>query len=141
MKIKKPDDLDGLVPSFRQKVELLLAIMRRRGFNPVVVDGKRTQDEANANQAKGTGSKNSMHMWGVAADFADRDTAWAEDKFFDTLGMEAKRLGLCWGGDWKKPDRPHVQAIPATTSAQGQVRLCDRDDVVAVDTIVRGYLF
>lgn len=138
--ITKPDDLAGLVPSFRRKVDLLLAVLTRRGFQPVVVDGGRTQAEASANAAHGTGKDNSMHMWGVAADFADRVTAWGDPKFFDALGAEAKKMGLVWGGDWKKPDRPHVQAIPATTRAQAEVRLCKQDDVVAIDAICKRYL-
>lgn len=138
--IRRPDDLDGLVPSFRRQVEALLGALRRRGFQPVVVDGRRTQDEADANATRGAGSRRSMHMWGVAADFADRATRWSDPAFFAALGEQAERQGLVWGGRWQRPDRPHVQAIPATTAAQAEVRLCDKDDVAAVDAICRRYL-
>jgi D-alanyl-D-alanine carboxypeptidase len=138
--ITKPDDLAGLVPSFRARVETLLQRMRARGFSPVVVDGRRTAAEARANAVKGTGIVGSLHLWGVAADFADRDTEWADPKFFDALGEEALKVGLYWGGRWTKPDRPHTQGVPATTRAQSAVRACRVDDVSAVEAVVRRWM-
>ncbi len=140
-RISKPHDIEGLVPSFKGRILLLIAALERKGYEPVVVDGGRTAEEAHANQVKGTGKDNSMHRWGAAADFADREMGWDDPKFFDDLGVEAKKLGLWWGGDWTKPDRPHVQACPATARAQNAIRLLKEDDTAGVDRIVSGYLF
>ncbi len=140
-RISKPHDLDGLVPSFKGRVLLLISALERRGFEPVVVQGRRTVQQAKANTAKGTGIVQSMHRWGCAADFADRETRWDDPKFFVALGEEALKLGLWWGGEWRKPDRPHVQGCPATARAQNAIRLLKEDDVPAIDRLVSGHLF
>ena len=140
--ISKPDDVAGLVPTFAAKVQLLLAALTARGFHPVVVDGKRTAAEAHANATSGAGIDKSMHMWGCAADIADRNTSWSDPKFFDALGEEAEKLGLVWGGRWtrggKGPDRPHTQGV--SLFQQNKVRSLKVDDVAGVDALVRAFL-
>jgi hypothetical protein len=140
--ITKPDDVLGLVPAFAEKVQLLLAALRARGYSPVVVDGWRSAAEAHANAASGAGIDKSMHTWGCAADIAERTTSWSDPKFFDALGLEAEKLGLVWGGRWKRglrgPDRPHVQGV--SVALQARVRALRPDDVASVDAIVAGFL-
>ena len=48
---------------------------------------------------------------GAAADIVSASKLWSDPAFFRALGEEADRLGLYWGGHWKKPDSPHVQAL------------------------------
>lgn len=47
---------------------------------------------------------------GHALDFAFRiGDPFDESHPWELIGAEAERLGLEWGGRWKKPDRPHLQ--------------------------------
>ena len=52
----------------------------------------------------------SFHGFGLAVDIVEKDaTPWnAPEGFWEAIGAAAKRNGLTWGGDWKKPDRPHI---------------------------------
>lgn len=63
----------------------------------------------------------SFHGFGLAVDIVEKDgTPWdAPPGFWENIGRVAKKHGLSWGGDWKKPDRPHVQwgQCPATPSS------------------------
>ena len=37
------------------------------------------------------------------------EVALADHAAFGAIGAAAKAYGLAWGGDWQKPDEPHVQ--------------------------------
>jgi D-alanyl-D-alanine carboxypeptidase-like protein len=130
---------EQLVPSFRERTDILLKRMVARGFEPVVIDAVRTVEEAAKNAAKGSGIIDSMHCWNVAVDVIEQGNGWANPKFFKALGEEAKKLGLTWGGSWtRKPDRPHVQAIPV--GWQHKVRACknlQQVDQVCADWLKR----
>lgn len=39
----------------------------------------------------------------------DGKPSWAETLPWGTYGARAKAHGLKWGGDWTKPDKPHVE--------------------------------
>ena len=41
----------------------------------------------------------------------DKRWGWSKqgEEFFKRLGVEAKRLGLIWGGDWRFKDVAHVE--------------------------------
>jgi hypothetical protein len=121
------DDLGLLLPSFRERVERLLAALRRRGFVPCFRDGYRSPEEARRNAVRGVGVADSMHCYGAAADIICGERGWDHDEFFVALGEEAKKAGLYWGGDWRKPDRPHVQGVPATRRAQDAMRRLPND--------------
>lgn len=110
----KEDDVNLLLPTFRQRVLALLVRMRVRGFDPIVFDTKRTAAEAAANAAKGTGIVNSLHITGAAADIISASKGWSDPAFFKALGEEARKLWLTWGGTFTKVDGPHVQAIPVS---------------------------
>lgn len=47
---------------------------------------------------------------GRALDYAFRggNSPWSEEHPWALAGTIAKELGLRWGGDWPKPDRPHL---------------------------------
>lgn len=113
----KADDISLLVPAFRERVEELLASMTRLGFDPIVRDGFRTQEEAKANAAKGVGIADSMHCYGIAADIISGSRGWLHPTFFAALGHQAKAFDLVWGGDWPRRDLPHVQAVPLRLQA------------------------
>ena len=108
----KSDSLDLLLPSFRKKVNLLLASMVAAGFDPIPFDTFRTAEEAAANARSGKGIVNSMHEYGAAVDIISGSRGWNYPAFFEELGRQAEHLGLTWGGRFTRVDKPHVQAIP-----------------------------
>jgi hypothetical protein len=116
----REDDIDLLVPAFRQKIVQLLSNLRARGFDPIVFDAVRTAKEAQANAAKGTGIVDSLHLYGLAVDIIDADKGWSNPVFFKALRDEAEKLKLTSGARFSKIDWPHVQAVPV--SAQKAVR-------------------
>ena len=75
-----------------------------------------------ANLRKVTWTTNSMHLYGVAADFVPIDAynkpKWDDIEAFKRAGAIAKSLGFEWGGDWKKPDMPHIQFTAGLTLEQ-----------------------
>lgn len=126
--------LRGVDPALRTKVVRLLEVMASIGLPMVCTDGNRTTERQRELYAQGRtkpgkrvtdadGVKvKSNHQGGRAADCTflnahgsahypnpetDKDGKiigiWGE------YGRRAKLLGLKWGGDWKKPDCPHVE--------------------------------
>jgi peptidoglycan L-alanyl-D-glutamate endopeptidase CwlK len=108
-------DLGELTPCFRQRAELLLERLARRGYRVQVWETLRTQARVNLLAARGTGSKRSVHRWGAALDIVEEDkTPWVANQpgLWEAIGEEAERLGLVWGGRFStRSDRPHVQAL------------------------------
>jgi hypothetical protein len=122
----KADDVDLLLPSFQPVVRELLRRLTMLGYEPVPRDTLRTPEEALGNAAKGTGIIDSVHCHGAAVDIICGAHGWgcrAEGcDFYNVLGREARDRGLVWGGDWRRLDLPHCQAI--TVREQAQLRAC-----------------
>lgn len=117
--------LASLAPSFRRKIERVLASLRGQGFQPKIVFGWRSvavqaklKKEGktkvsfsfhNAQKKDGT-----PHAWAV--DIVDSRWAWNEPDchiFFKALGAAGKAEGLVWGGDWTRfRDWAHLQGRP-----------------------------
>lgn len=54
----------------------------------------------------------SWHQWGEAVDAVPVEAGvalWDRRDLFAAWGQAARAEGLTWGGDWKRPDRPHAQ--------------------------------
>jgi hypothetical protein len=111
----RADDVDLLLPSFRQAVRDLLQALTERGFKPIPRDTLRTAEEALRNAKKGVGIVDSIHCHGAAVDVICDEHGWdcAANgcEFYAALGEIAEAMGLVWGGRWKRRDLPHVQAI------------------------------
>lgn len=135
-----------LLPSFAARLELLFRRLRARKhprtglyFDPMLHEGRRERARAEGLAVEGVGSKNSLHIYGAAADIISKSKGWSDPAFFKALGEEARAVGLFWGGDWdgdgvREPgedDQPHVQAVPATKAAQGELRASRTPDAVA----------
>jgi len=101
---------DGLVPKFKQKVEAVMKDLKKKGWQPEVVSGRRTWDQQKAMvHANQSPMMNSAHLHGYAAKIVDvryRDkkvgSSINKHKFWDALGTAAQKHGLIWGGTWRK---------------------------------------
>lgn len=136
----RADDVELLLPAFREVAKRLLERLHARDFEPVPRDTLRSRTEAAANARKGTGITDSMHCYGVAMDVICGAHGWACPAkgcaFFEALGEEAEKLGLTWGGRWRRRDLPHVQAVAVFD--QGRIRALQTD--AERDAFVRGRL-
>lgn len=115
----KSDDINLLLPAFRDKIQLLLSNLQEEGFDPILIDTARTQKEADENAKKGTGISKSLHIYGAASDIISASKGRKDNKFNAALIIGSKKLGLTsgankkYGGDFpSKHDVAHVQAIP-----------------------------
>lgn len=115
--------LSKVHPVLAKKIAQLIAVLANLGMDVRVVQGVRTYAQQNDLYAQGrtkpgnrvTNARGgqSNHNFGLAVDlcpFKNNQPDWNDAKAFQTLGKEAKKLELEWGGDWAKiKDMPHVQ--------------------------------
>ncbi len=133
------DKLAGVHPKLKRAVAEILGRMAAAGFTMVVTDGVRTTEEQKRLYAQGRTTKgpnarpgsplgdtvtkadgvrrksnHQLHADGcghaVDCTFVVNGTPrWSDDDPWETYGDIAKANGLAWGGDWKTPDRPHIE--------------------------------
>ena len=112
---------ETLVEPFRGKIIELMRIMKEKGMPVTIAWGFRTakkQDEMyNQGRTKpgniitNARGLQSYHQYSSAVDLISlKDGYNAPYSFFKTMGDEAKKLGLIWGGDWADfPDLSHLE--------------------------------
>lgn len=137
----RSDDINLLLPTFRQKVENLIQTMQAAGFKPILWDGLRTPEEAARNAARGRGIENSMHLYGAAADIICDDHGWDCAKhgcrFFKRLGLAAEKAGFVWGGRFTRVDEPHVQGVTVRKQNEMRTHGTSAETAQARDALVR----
>lgn len=116
-------DINKLHPDLIQICHEFVKQCKASGLNVLVTDTFRSRQEQTELYAQGRTKKGSIvtncrypdspHNWGVAFDFC-RNVRGREydnsDHFFERCGAIGKKLGLTWGGDWKKfVDKPHLE--------------------------------
>lgn len=118
---KAQRDLAGLWPPFRAKVELLLAALRAKHCDPVIVEARRTKERQawlygvgrthHIGQRPVTWTMKSRHLVGKAADIISKSKGYDSPQFFAALKREALKLGLRdYRGETDfDADRAHVQ--------------------------------
>jgi peptidoglycan L-alanyl-D-glutamate endopeptidase CwlK len=124
--------LDKVHPTLATAIQTLLEILAQNGMQVEVVQGLRTFAEQDGLFAQGRSKPGpvvtrarggqSNHNYGLAVDlvpFNGGQPNWnAPLGVWTTIGSEAEKLGLEWGGDWKKfVDKPHVQ-LPGMSIAE-----------------------
>ncbi|MBD0372614.1 MAG: peptidoglycan-binding protein [Pyrinomonadaceae bacterium] len=124
--------LDKVHPALATRIETLLVSLAQHGLQVEVVQGLRTFAEQDALFAQGRTKPGpvvtrarggqSNHNYGLAVDlvpFNNGQPNWnAPLGVWTTIGREAEKLGLEWGGDWRKfVDKPHVQ-LPGLSVAE-----------------------
>ncbi|MFZ2907280.1 MAG: M15 family metallopeptidase [Cyclobacteriaceae bacterium] len=107
-------DVNALHPYFRDKVQQLILICRSKGIDLAFVETYRTH--AKQAEYKGMGKKytrsgagKSKHQYGFAVDVVPMigDSAvWHNPVLWRKVGMVGEKLGLRWGGRWRKPFDP-----------------------------------
>lgn len=119
-------------PELAKRVQMVIENLAKAGMQIEVVQGLRTFAEQDALFAQGrtkpgkvvTNARGgqSNHNYGLAVDvvpFNNGKPNWdAPNSIWIAIGGEAEKLGLEWGGGWKKfLDRPHLQ-LPGLTVKQ-----------------------
>jgi peptidoglycan L-alanyl-D-glutamate endopeptidase CwlK len=119
-------------PALAARIQTLIDILTQHGLQIEVVQGLRTFAEQDILFAQGrtrpgpvvtrARGGQSNHNYGLAVDlvpFTNGQPNWnAPLGVWTTIGSEAEKLGLEWGGDWKKfVDKPHVQ-LPGLSVAE-----------------------
>jgi peptidoglycan L-alanyl-D-glutamate endopeptidase CwlK len=116
--------LEKLHPAVRKLAELLVAECAKEGLPVSITETWRSQEEQDRFYAQGRTAPGpivtrcaypeSPHCWGVAFDFcrAVKGREYDDsDGFFAKVGAVGKRLGLFWGGDFRRfVDKPHFEA-------------------------------
>ena len=107
-------DVSALHPYFRDKVQQLISICRSKGIELAFVETYRTH--AKQAEYKGMGKKytrsgggKSKHQYGLAVDVVPvvGDSAvWHNAALWKKVGAVGERLGLRWGGRWRRPYDP-----------------------------------
>jgi hypothetical protein len=120
-------DLNALHPFFRDKIIQLIANCRAQGIELTVVESYRThakQSEYKVMGRKYTSSKagRSKHQYGLAVDLVpvvDSVAVWDNVALWKKIGVAGEKLGLRWGGRWRKPYDPgHFEWTSGLTSSQ-----------------------
>ena len=140
------DLLDELHPVFKHRVELILADLRKLGWEPKIVFARRTEEQQR--DAIRRGASHTMLSWhvehtigllpagarlqvlrGNAVDIVDRRYAWGgkaaskDFQFWKDLGAAAHNHDCQWGGDWKPVHR---------RGKDGKMHVRDQRDVAHV---------
>jgi len=118
---QRTERLRGCHPDLIRKVVAIVVLMEQQGYRLMVTEGKRSLARQIALYAQGrtrpgpkvTWTMRSKHISGRAADlvFLDKNDrpCWSNAHPWERIGKAAKHFGLVWGGDWRTPDRPHVE--------------------------------
>lgn len=107
-------ELDALHPFFRDRIKQLISNCKKQGIELAVVESYRThakQHEYKSMGAKYTrsGAGKSKHQYGLAVDLVpivDSAAVWDNVALWKKVGITGEKLGLRWGGRWKKPYDP-----------------------------------
>ncbi|CAN5357542.1 hypothetical protein BH10BAC4_BH10BAC4_09120 [soil metagenome] len=107
-------DLQSLHPYFRDKVIELIRVCRSKGIELAVIETYRTRAKQNEYKAMGkrytrAAAGSSKHQYGLAVDIVPvKDTVilWNNIALWRKVGVIGERLGLRWGGRWRRPFDP-----------------------------------
>jgi len=119
-------DLDALHPYFRDRIKQLIIDCEAQGIHLAVVESYRTHAKQNEYKVMGrkytnSGAGRSRHQYGLAVDvvpMVDSVAQWDDKALWKRVGVTGEKLGLRWGGRWKKPYDPgHFEWTGGLTSA------------------------
>lgn len=118
-------DLEALHPFFRDKVRQLIDRCKAQGIHLAVVETYRTHAKQNEYRSMGrrytnsTGGR-SKHQYGLAVDvvpLVKGVAVWDNVLLWKRIGVIGEKLGMRWGGRWRKPYDPgHFEWTGGLTS-------------------------
>jgi hypothetical protein len=139
--MSQQSNVELLVPALRERLGSVLAALTARGFEYIVWETRRSKERAKKLSDRGVGIEDSMHCYDVACDVLCKKHMWDcarhGCRFYENFGELCEDQGLTWGGRFKRVDKPHVQAVPATPKHQNAIR---RMKPELIDTYVRAVL-
>jgi hypothetical protein len=119
-------DLRALHPYFRDRITQLINICKTKGIDLAVVETYRTHAKQHEYKTMGkkytsSGAGRSKHQYGLAIDLVpivDSVAVWDNLALWRKVGIAGEKLGLSWGGRWKKPFDPgHFEWAGGLSSA------------------------
>jgi peptidoglycan LD-endopeptidase CwlK len=122
--------IDDLTPRTADKCRKFVSDCLDAGIGVIITSTYRSQDEQDVLYAQGrtkpgarvTNAKASYHTFRCAFDFVpvvNGKAVWNDAELWERCGAIAEKVGLEWGGRWKKfPDKPHCQDTGGLTIAQ-----------------------
>jgi peptidoglycan L-alanyl-D-glutamate endopeptidase CwlK len=119
-------DLNALHPYFRDRIKTLIETCKAQGITLAVVESYRTHAKQNEYKVMGkkytnSGAGKSKHQYGLAVDLVpviDGVAVWDNKALWKSVGVEGEKLGLRWGGRWRKPYDPgHFEWTGGLTSS------------------------
>jgi hypothetical protein len=132
-------DLNALHPFFRDQVRELIVRCKAKGVELAIVETYRTHAKQNEYRSMGrkytnsTGGK-SKHQYGLAVDVVpvvNGMAVWDNVLLWKKVGLIGEKLGLRWGGRWKKPYDPgHFEwtgGLSSTHLSSGQAPRIPQD--------------
>jgi len=107
-------DLQSLHPYFRDKVIELIRVCKSKGIELAIVETYRTRTKQNEYKALGrkytrASAGSSKHQYGLAVDIVpvkDSVIQWNSIALWRKIGVQGEKLGLRWGGRWRRPFDP-----------------------------------
>jgi hypothetical protein len=120
-------ELSALHPYFRDKIFQLINNCRAQGIELAVVESYRTHAKQNEYKTMGkkytrSGAGKSKHQYGLAVDIVpivDSVAVWDNTALWKKIGVTGEKLGLRWGGRWRKPYDPgHFEWTGGITTAE-----------------------
>lgn len=119
-------DLNALHPYFRDRIKTLIETCNAQGITLGVVESYRTHAKQNEYKVMGkkytnSGAGKSKHQYGLAVDvvpLVNGVAVWDNKELWKRVGVEGEKLGLRWGGRWRKPYDPgHFEWTGGLTSS------------------------
>jgi len=118
-------DVNALHPYFRDKIIQLIKECKAKGIEIAVVESYRTHAKQHEYKTMGkkytsSGAGRSKHQYGLAIDIVpivDSVAVWDNVALWRKVGTTGEKLGLRWGGRWRKPYDPgHFEWTGGLTS-------------------------
>jgi hypothetical protein len=142
-------DLEALHPFFRDKIVKLIENCKAQGIELAIVESYRTHAKQSEYKVMGkkytsSGAGRSKHQYGLAVDvvpIVDSIAVWDNVALWKKVGVAGEKLGLRWGGRWRKPYDPgHFEwtgGLTSTHLAQGILPAVSDDHYPCVDEDIR----
>ena len=107
-------DLNALHPFFRDRIIELIENCKEKGIELAIVETYRTHAKQHEYKTMGkkytsSGAGRSKHQYGLAIDvvpIVDSVAVWDNAALWRKIGVTGEKLGLRWGGRWRKPYDP-----------------------------------